>query len=114
MNLGDFDERTKSLLDLIREADSKFLKALVKGGKEPDSEIAYRIEKEGGTHAGMGRDLSSPGDFQKVRFGREWPREPSYYHKGIPKWHPQEVRTEGIQNPPVSRKFDFYPEIQVG
>lgn len=115
MNVGDFDEKTKSLLELVREADSKFLKALTKKEKEPDSEIAYEVERglgaPKGTHASMGRNLSSPGDFQKVRFGREWPREESYHHKGLPSWHPGETRTEGVQKPPVTRKYGFYPGL---
>jgi hypothetical protein len=110
---GDFNEGTKSLLELVKEADYRFLKSLNKKAIEPDSKIAYDIEREKGTHASLGRDLSSPGDFQKVRFGREWPREESYYHKGIPDWHPDEIRTEGVQKPPVSRENDFYPEIKV-
>jgi hypothetical protein len=116
MVLGDFSEKAKSLLELVKKADKDFLKSLNKKAFEPDSEIAYDIESgkgtPKGTHAGMGRDLSTKEQFQKVRFGREWPREEWFQHKGIPNWHPEEIETMGVQKPPISRKKAFYPGIK--
>lgn len=114
--VGDFNEKAKSLLELLKKADKDFLNALNKKAKEPDSEIAYKIE-EGigtpkGTHASMGRNLSTKDQFQAVRFGREWPREEWFQHKGVPKWHPTEMETMGVQKPPVSRKKSFFPGVK--
>lgn len=114
--IGSYNEKTLSLLELLKKADAQFLRELSRGTYEPDSKIAYEIESgkgvPPGTHASMGRDLSSEKDFEKVRFGREWPREEWYQHKGIPKWHPEESETMGVQKPPLSRKFEFYPGIE--
>lgn len=113
MVTGDFSEKAKTLLELVKKADKDFLRSLNQKSFEPDSEIAYEIEAgkgtPGGTHASMGRNLSTEKDFQKVRFGREWPREEWYQHKGVPKWHPVELETMGVQKPPVTRDKDFYP-----
>jgi len=113
MVTGDFSEKAKTLLELVKKADKDFLRSLTQKSFEPDSEIAYEIEAgkgtPKGTHASMGRDLTPKEQFQKVRFGREWPREEWYQHKGIPNWHPEELETLGIQKPPVSRSKGFYP-----
>jgi hypothetical protein len=45
-----------------------------------------------------------------VRFGREWPQEKWYQHKGIPKWHPVEENTPGVQKPKRSDVKKFFPE----
>lgn len=116
MNLGDFDEQTKSLLELVRKADKDFLRSLNKKDHEPDSDIAYDIERgigtAKGTHASMGRDPSTRAEFEKVRFGREWPREEWNHHKGFPKWHPAELETMGVQKPPITREKMFFPGVK--
>ncbi len=109
---GSFNERSQTLLDLLKKADKSYLKALNDRPFEPDSEIAHRIEDESGAHAAMGRDLSSKEDFQKVRFGREWPQERWYQHKGVPKWHPEEINTPGVQKPRLRDVKKFFPEEQ--
>lgn len=113
---GDFNEDAKSLLELLKKADADFLRSLNKKSHEPDSDIAYEIEAgkgtPKGTHASMGRDPSTREQFNKVRFGREWPREEWFHHKGFPKWHPEELETMGIQKPPTTRKYGFYPEAK--
>jgi len=113
---GDFSEKAKSLIELVKKADKDFLRSLNKKSPEPDSDIAYEIEAgkgtPKGTHASMGRNLSTRSEFQKVRFGREWPQEEWYQHKGIPKWHPAEKGTMGVQKPPISRKKEFYPDVK--
>lgn len=113
---GDFSEKTKSLLELVKKADEEFLRSLSKKEREPDSDIAYEIEKGVGTpkgiHASMGRDPSTREQFQKVRFGREWPQEKWFHHKGFPKWHPLEKETMGVQKPPITRKMEFFPGVQ--
>ena len=113
---GDFNEKTKTLLELLKKADANFLRSLNKKGPEPDSDIAYEIEAgkgtPKGTHASMGRNPSTRSDFEKVRFGREWPQEEWFQHKGIPKWHPAEEETMGVQKPPISRKGGFYPGVK--
>lgn len=108
---GSFSEKAQSLLTMLKKEDKNFLKSLSKKEREPDSDIAYEIEAKGGTHASMGRDKSSREDFQKVRFGREWPQETWFQHKGLFKWHPDDVTTPGIQKPEKGRKKEFYPEI---
>jgi hypothetical protein len=110
--IGHFSENVESLLDLLRREDKKYLKALTKKDYEPDSDIAYQIERLGGTHASMGRNPSTKSQFQKVRYGREWPREEWFHHKGFPKWHPEEKMTLGVQKPPISRSQQFYPEAK--
>lgn len=109
---GDFNEKARSLLDLLKKANEDYLRALNAKAHEPDSEIAYKIETGKGTHASMGRNPSTKEQFEKVRFGREWPREEWFHHKGFPKWHPAELETKGIQKPPITRKYMFYPEIK--
>lgn len=108
---GSFNENAESLLAMLRKENDKFEKALTKKEREPDSDIAYEIEAENGTHASMGRDKSSREDFQKVRFGREWPQESWFQHKGLFKWHPDDITTPGIQNPEKGRTKEFYPEV---
>ena len=93
--LGSFNEKAQSLIEKLKKADKDFQKSLSKKEREPDSDIAYEIEQEKGTHASMGRDKSSREDFQKVRFGREWPQESWFQHKGLAKWHPEDVTTPG-------------------
>lgn len=109
--IGSFNERAMSLIELLKKADKNYLKSLNERAFEPDSEIAHKIEDAGGVHAAMGRDKSSKEDFQKVRFGREWPQEKWYQHKGIPKWHPVEKNTPGIQKPKLSDVKRFFPEV---
>lgn len=110
---GTYNEKAQSLIELLKKADAQYLKALNARGHEPDSDIAYEIEQgigtAKGTHASMGRDPSTRAEFEKVRFGREWPSEKWYQHKGFPKWHPAELETLGIQKPAVTRKYMFYP-----
>lgn len=116
MTYGDFNEKTKSLIELLKQANDRYLRSLNKKAHEPDSDIAYEIEAgkgtPKGTHASMGRDPSTRAEFEKVRFGREWPQEEWYQHKGIPKWHPTEKGTMGVQKPPISRKGGFYPGVK--
>jgi hypothetical protein len=116
MNFGDYDERAKSLIELLKQANDRYLKALNERAHEPDSDIAYDIEHgvgtAKGTHASMGRDPSTRAEFEKVRFGREWPREEWFHHKGFPKWHPAEIETMGVQKPPITRKYEFYPGVK--
>lgn len=111
MVVGSFNEKAKDLMEMLKKADKDFLSALSKKEREPDSDIAFKIEQKGGTHAGMGRNKSSREDFQKVRFGREWPQESWFQHKGIAKWHPKDITTPGIQKPEKGRGREFYPDI---
>lgn len=110
---GEYNEKAQSLIELLKKANEDYLRALNARAREPDSDIAYEIEAglgtPKGTHASMGRDPSTKAEFEKVRFGREWPREEWYHHKGFPKWHPAELETPGIQKPPITRKYMFYP-----
>jgi len=108
---GSFNENAESLLAMLKKENEKFQSALTKKEREPDSDIAYEIEAKGGTHASMGRDKSSREDFQKVRFGREWPQESWFQHKGLFKWHPDDITTPGLQKPEKGRGKEFYPEI---
>jgi hypothetical protein len=108
---GSFNEEARSLIEQLKKADKNFQKSLRKEEREPDSDIAYEIEQEKGTHATMGRDKSSREDFQKVRFGREWPQESWFQHKGLAKWHPEDITTPGVQKPAKGRGKEFYPEI---
>jgi hypothetical protein len=111
--IGHFSERVISLLDLMRAEDEKFRKALTKKTREPDSDIAYDVERrEKGIHASMGRDLSTRDEFQKARLGREWARESEHAHKGYPTWHPREIETPGVQRPKAGRGIGFFPDIK--
>jgi hypothetical protein len=110
---GDFSEKAKSLLEMMRAEDEKFRRALTKKEREPDSDIAYDVERtQEGVHASMGRDKSSREDFQKARLGREWARESEHAHKGYPAWHPKEIETPGVQRPKAGRGIGFFPEIK--
>ena len=110
---GQFNEGVISLLDLMKKEDEKFRNALTKKEREPDSDIAYDVEtREKGIHASMGRDISTRGEFQKARLGREWARESEHAHKGYPAWHPEEVETPGIQKPKAGRGIGFFPDIK--
>lgn len=113
---GEYDEKAQSLIELLKKANDQYLRALNERGHEPDSDIAYDIERgigtAKGTHASMGRDPSTRAEFEKVRFGREWPSEKWYQHKGFPKWHPAELETMGIQKPPITRKNMFFPGVK--
>jgi hypothetical protein len=109
--VGSFNEDAQSMIDMLKKYDREFRKSLSKEEPEPDSDIAYQIEQEKGTHAAMGRDKSSREDFQKVRFGREWPQESWFQHKGLAKWHPDDITTPGVQKPAKGRSKEFYPEI---
>lgn len=110
---GDFSEKAKSLLEMMRAEDEKFRRALTKKEREPDSDIAYDVERtQEGIHASMGRDKSSREDFQKARLGREWARESEHAHKGYPAWHPKEIETPGVQRPKAGRGIGFFPEIK--
>lgn len=116
MKNGSYNEKAQSLVKLLKKANEDYLKMLSAPTHEPDSDIAYDIEKgigtPKGTHASMGRDPSTRAEFEKVRFGREWPREEWFHHKGFPKWHPAELETMGIQKPPISREGMFYPGVK--
>lgn len=116
MKLGNYNEKAQSLIELLKKANDQYLRALNARGHEPDSDIAYDIEHgvgtAKGTHASMGRDPSTRAEFEKVRFGREWPREEWFHHKGFPKWHPYELETMGIQKPPITREKMFFPGVK--
>jgi len=110
---GQFNEKVISLLDLMKAEDEKFRKALTKKEREPDSDIAYDVERtQPGIHASMGRDPSSREEFQKARLGREWARESEHAHKGYPAWHPKEIETPGVQKPKKGRGIGFFPEVK--
>lgn len=110
---GHFSEKVISLLELMKAEDRKFRKALGERVPEPDSDIAWEIERrEPGIHASMGRDLSTREEFDRARLGREWARESEHAHKGYPKWHPEEIETEGVQKPPKGRGIGFFPDIK--
>ena len=110
---GYFNERAKSLLEMMRIEDEKFRKALTKKEREPDSDIAYDVERtQKGVHASMGRDISTREEFQKARLGREWARESEHAHKGYPKWHPKEIETPGLQRLKAGRGIGFFPSIK--
>ena len=110
---GHFNEKVISLLDLMRAEDKKFRDSLTKKVREPDSDIAYDVErKEKGIHASMGRDKSSREDFQKARLGREWARESEHAHKGYPDWHHKEIETPGMQKLKPGRGKGFFPDIK--
>jgi hypothetical protein len=108
--IGSFNEKATSLIELLKKADKNYLKSLNDKAFEPDSEISHNIEDVVEVHPAMGRNKSSEKDFQKVRFGREWPQEKWYQHKGIPKWHPVEANTPGVQKPKLSDVKKFFPE----
>lgn len=111
---GHFSEKVISLLDLMRAEDKKFRDALGKRGREPDSIIAYDVERgEPGIHASMGRDKSTLEQFERARLGREWSRESEHAHQGYPAWHPKEVETPGIQKLKPGRGIGFFPEVKV-
>lgn len=113
MHGGSFNERVISLLDLMKQQDKIFRTALGKRGHEPDSDIAYDIERrEPGIHAAVGRDLSTREQFERARLGREWARESEHAHKGYPAWHPKEIETPGVQKPKKGRGIGFFPEIK--
>ena len=112
---GYFNERAKSLLEMMRIEDEKFRKALTKKEREPDSDIAYDVERtQKGVHASMGRDISTREEFQKARLGREWARESEHAHKGYPAWHPKEIETPGMQKLKPGRGIGFFPNIKEG
>lgn len=111
---GHFSEKVISLLDLMKAEDAKFRKALGERGHEPDSHIAYEVERgERGVHASMGRDKSTLEQFERARLGREWARESEHAHKGYPAWHPKEIETPGVQKPKKGRGVGFFPEVKV-
>lgn len=111
---GHFNEKVISLLDLMRAEDKKFRDALSKRGREPDSIIAYQVEKgQPGIHASMGRDKSTREEFERARLGREWSRESEHAHKGYPAWHPKEIETPGMQKLKPGRGIGFFPEVKV-
>ena len=110
---GEFNEKVISLLDLMKKEDRIFRRALGKRGHEPDSDIAYDVERtQRGVHASMGRDKSTREQFERARLGREWARESEHAHKGYPKWHPEEIETPGVQKPKKGRGIGFFPEIK--
>lgn len=109
---GHFNEKVISLLDLMKAEDAKFRKALGKRGHEPDSHIAYDVERgEKGIHASMGRDKSTLEQFERARLGREWARESEHAHQGYPAWHPKEIETPGVQKLKPGRGIGFFPKI---
>lgn len=111
---GHFSEKVISLLDLMRREDAKVRKALGARGHEPDSHIAYGIERsQKGIHASSGRNLSTLEQFERARFGREWARESEHAHKGYPAWHPEEIETPGVQKPRKGRGIGFFPKVKV-
>lgn len=111
---GHFSEKVISLLELMKAEDEKFRKALGKRGREPDSIIAYDVERgEPGIHASMGRDKSTLEQFQRARLGREWPRESEHAHEGYQPWHPKEIETPGKQKLKPGRGIGFFPDIKV-
>lgn len=111
---GHFSEKVISLLDLMKREDEKFRKALGKRGHEPDSHIAYDVERsQKGIHATMGRDPSTLEQFERARLGREWARESEHAHKGYPAWHPKEIETPGAQKIKKGRGEGFFPEVKV-
>ncbi len=111
---GHFSEKVISLLDLMKKEDKKVRKALGARGREPDSIIAYDVERgEKGIHASMGRDKSTKEEFERARLGREWSRESEHAHKGYPAWHPKEIESKPFQKLKPGRGIGFFPEINV-
>lgn len=110
---GHFSEKVISLLDLMKKEDEKVRKALGTRGREPDSIIAYDVERgEKGIHASMGRDKSTKEEFERARLGREWSRESEHAHKGYPKWHPEEIESKPFQKLKPGRGIGFFPDIK--